>query len=76
MAATEPTTAPITSPLALLRMRDVVRRTGMSESSIRRAVAKDEFPTPLKIAARSAAFVEGEVDAWIRSRIAAQRGAA
>ena len=33
----------------ILRMTEVVDRTGLSESSIRRRVADDEFPAPLRL---------------------------
>lgn len=55
---------------ALLRMPDVRRLTGLSESAIYRHVQRGQFPHPLKLSERSTAWVESEVRGWIAARIA------
>lgn len=63
-------------PLCLLRLPKVVERTGKSRSAIYRGVAEGTFPKPVRASARSVAWVEAEVEAWIAQRIAASRGGA
>ncbi len=55
---------------ALLRITEVRRLTGLSDSAIYRAAQRGQFPRPLKLSERSSAWVESEVRGWISSRIA------
>ncbi len=55
---------------ALLRISEVRRLTGLSDSAIYRAAQRGQFPKPLKLSERSSAWVESEVRGWIASRIA------
>jgi len=54
---------------ALLRISEVRRLTGLSDSAIYRAVQRGAFPRPLKLSERSSAWVESEVRGWIAARI-------
>lgn len=58
----------------LIRMTEVMRRTGYGKAWIYKLIAQDRFPKPVKIGSRSIAFVESEVDDWINQRIAESRG--
>ena len=49
----------------LLRLRDVVERTGLSRSSIYRLAAAGEFPRQRRLRYKLAVWLESEVDAWI-----------
>ena len=49
----------------LLRIRQVVETTGLSKSAIYRQIASQTFPRPVKIAPKSVAWVEGEVQDWM-----------
>jgi len=55
---------------ALIRISEVHRLTGLSNSAIYRGVQSGTFPRPLKLTERSSAWVETEVLEWIASRIA------
>lgn len=55
---------------ALLRISEVRRLTGLSDSAIYRAAQRGNFPRPLKLSERSSAWVESEVRGWIATRIA------
>ncbi|EET1468985.1 TPA: AlpA family transcriptional regulator [Escherichia coli O146] len=57
----------------LLRLSDVMRRTGYSRAWIYRLINQGRFPKPVKIGSRSVAFIESEVDEWINQRIDASR---
>ena len=49
----------------LLRLPDVLRRTGLSRATIYRKADKGEFPAPRRIGANSVAWYESDVAAWI-----------
>jgi len=55
---------------ALLRIQEVRRLTGLSDSAIYRKTKEGTFPRPLKVSERSSAWVESEVRGWISARIA------
>ncbi|EOP5370619.1 helix-turn-helix transcriptional regulator [Escherichia coli] len=57
----------------LLRLSDVMRRTGYGRAWIYRLINQGRFPKPVKIGSRSVAFIESEVDEWINQRIDASR---
>ena len=59
---------------SFIRLAEVKRRNGYSKAWLYRLISQNRFPKPVKIGARSIAFVEGEVDAWISERIAESRG--
>ena len=63
------------TPARLLRLPEVERRTGFKRSALYKYVAGGAFPKPVKLG-RATAFVESEVDAWVRARIADRDGAA
>jgi prophage regulatory protein len=53
---------------ALLRLDDVKRRVGLSRAMIYRLQAQG-FPRPVKLTAKSSAWVKSEIDAWIATKI-------
>ena len=55
---------------ALLRRREVERRTGNGRSVIYDLMARNLFPKQVSIGPRAVAWVESEVDAWVAARIA------
>jgi prophage regulatory protein len=56
----------------ILRRPAVSRKTGLASSSLYAAIARGEFPKPIKLGERSVGWLSREVDAWIEAR-AAQR---
>ena len=54
-------------------MPEVEARTGLSARTIRRLVAKDDFPPPIRLSHRTVGWLESEVDAWILERAARSR---
>lgn len=59
----------------LLRLQDVIDRTGRRRSAIYADMAAGTFPLCVNIGPRAVAWVASEVDEWIAARIA-DRGAA
>lgn len=56
----------------ILRMGDVVRKTGMSRSTIYQRLRSREFPAPVELGPRAVGFVEREVDGFL-SELVRQR---
>ncbi|MFL4422747.1 AlpA family transcriptional regulator [Serratia marcescens] len=61
---------------SLIRLPEVQRRVGYGKAWVYKLIAQNRFPKPVKIGARSIAFIESEVDEWINQRIAESRGVA
>jgi prophage regulatory protein len=59
--------------IALLRLPDVKRLTGLSRSSIYALAARGEFPRPISLGRRSVAWVDAEISQWVSDRIRAAR---
>ena len=60
----------------LLRLPQVIERTSLTRSTIYELMEKGAFPRPVKISgARSNAWVESEVDAYVEARIQAREAA-
>lgn len=62
----------LSSGTTIIRLRRVMERTGLSRSSIYARIAEERFPAPVRLGARAVGWVEGEVEAWIRSKIEAR----
>jgi prophage regulatory protein len=58
----------------LIKLPEVMRRTGCGKAWIYRLIQQNRFPASVKIGARSVAFIESEIDEWISLRIAESRG--
>lgn len=55
--------------LRFIRVGEAVKKTGLSKSSIYDLMAQDLFPKTVRLGARSVAFIESEIDAWMVERI-------
>lgn len=55
--------------VVFLRRKVVEKRTGLCRSSLYAAIAKNEFPKPVPIGAKSVAWIEAEVVAWMHEKI-------
>lgn len=56
-------------PESFLRLSDVMRRTGLSRSSIYLNIKKGHFPKNINIGVRSVGWLESEINAWMQNRI-------
>jgi prophage regulatory protein len=61
-----------TNPPRIIRLPEVVKRTGLPRASIYHKMAKLSFPKPIALSARSRGWIESEVEAWIDERIRAR----
>lgn len=54
-------------PERIIRMKTVIDRTGLSESTIYRKMKQGKFPQRVKISINGVGWYESEVNRWIRS---------
>lgn len=62
-----------TTNQSLIRLPEVLKRTGFGKAWIYRLISEGRFPAPVRIGVRAVAFVESEVDEWIQSVIETSR---
>ncbi|ECC9616263.1 AlpA family transcriptional regulator [Salmonella enterica subsp. enterica serovar Orion] len=62
-----------TTNKSLIRLTEVLKRTGFGKAWIYRLISEGRFPAPVKIGVRAVAFIESEVDEWIQSVIETSR---
>jgi len=53
--------------LALERMNEVTKRTGLARATIYRRIGEGTFPQPVKLGTRAIAWRSSDVNAWIES---------
>ena len=58
---------------ALLRMRQVKARTGLSRSTIYQRIKAGEFPAQVCLGARAVGWLEAEVEHWIATQVERSR---
>ena len=59
--------------LRLIKRIEVESRTGLGRSSMYEQIKEEQFPKPIKIGQRSVAWIESEIDDWIKEKINSQR---
>lgn len=57
------------APARILRLPEVIRRTGLPRGSIYEQMAIGLFPKPIALTFRTVGWVEREIDEWIIERI-------
>jgi len=58
----------------IIRLSEVISKTGLSRSSIYERLKTNNFPQSIKLTNHAVGWIETEVDDWIAQRIAASRG--
>lgn len=58
---------------AVLRIPEVVARTGLSRSSIYSKMADGSFPRSFALSPRAIGFLEADISSWIEARVAESR---
>ena len=56
------------APTTILRLEEVIRRTGLCKSSIYETMRVGDFPKPLKLTARARGWRELDIERWLESR--------
>lgn len=63
-------------PHSILRLPQVIQRTGLSRSSIYLRMANDEFPESVSLGGgRAVGWIEEEIDNWLNQQIEHSRKA-
>ena len=57
--------------MRLIKLPEVVRMTGVPESSVYWRISKGQFPRPIKIGERASAWKSDDIEAWIAAKVAA-----
>lgn len=57
----------------ILRLRDVIARTGLSRSTIYLRMSEGSFPSAISLGGRSIGWLEAEVDTWVDACIESSR---
>ena len=58
----------------ILRLRQVMAKTGLARSTIYDLIKKESFPKPIKLAAKIVGWLENEIEEWISTQIRKSRG--
>jgi prophage regulatory protein len=53
----------------IIRLPEVLKKTGLSRSSIYFYIKKGSFPGPIPLGERAVGWIENEVDTWVSLRI-------
>jgi prophage regulatory protein len=59
----------------ILRLQEVKARTTLGRSTIYDAIARGDFPQPMKLGLRAVGWIEAEIDAWVEARKAQRKAA-
>ena len=60
-------------PEKILRLPNVLDRTGLSRSTVYLRVTEGRFPKPVSLGARAVGWIETEVEEWIARQIEVSR---
>lgn len=55
--------------LAILRLKQVKARTGVSRSGIYQKMADGDFPKSISLGPRAVGWLESSIDQWIQTRV-------
>ncbi len=55
--------------MKMLRLPDVIEKTGLSRSSIYKYVSLGKFPKPVHLGERTIAWIDSEIEDWLSAKI-------
>ncbi|GAC1030986.1 hypothetical protein thsps21_18130 [Pseudomonas sp. No.21] len=55
--------------MRLIRLKEVMRVTGLARSTVYKYIAEESFPKPVSLGERCVGWVDDEVQDWIMARI-------
>lgn len=64
----------VESGMRILRLSDVIYRTGLARSTIYKLMKTHDFPQAVPLMVRTVGWIEAEVDDWIMSKIRLREG--
>lgn len=60
------------SDVRSLRLPEVKQLTGLAKATLYEQIAKGKFPRPMRLSPGAVGWVESEVQAWLKRRLAAR----
>jgi prophage regulatory protein len=57
----------------ILRLPQVISEVGLSRSAIYQRITEDSFPKSINLGGRAVGWLASDIQAWIKSRLAATR---
>ena len=57
-------------PIIIIRLPEVIARTGLSRSTIYHLIANNSFPKGVPIGTHARGWLQHEIEEWIESRVA------
>ena len=63
-----PVSCPMDKALRILRMKQLIERTGLSRATLYVLMKDPTFPSKIQLTARTIGFFEHQVEAWLASR--------
>ncbi len=57
----------------IIRLPEVMARTGLSRSTIYLRISQGTFPKPVNLGARAVGWIEEEIQEWLQQQIEASR---
>ena len=58
--------------MRVLKLKDVLSKTGLGKTSLYKLINLSEFPKPISLGLRSVGWLESEIEAWIQDKINAR----
>lgn len=55
--------------MRIIRLKEVMKMTGLGRSTVYKYIAEGTFPKPIPLGGRSVGWLEGEVSEWILERV-------
>lgn len=55
--------------MRIIRLNEVINRTGLGKTSLYKFIKAKTFPQPIALGERAVGWVEAEIDQWITARI-------
>lgn len=55
--------------MRLLKIKDVMDKTGLGRTSIYKYIGLDQFPRPVPLGEKRVAWVEHEIEEWIMTKV-------
>jgi len=59
--------------ITILRLPTILKRTGLSRSSIYLRISKGEFPHSISLGGRAVGWLEDDVESWLEGKIEASK---
>jgi len=56
-------------PLRILRIQEIVQKTGLSRRTVYTEISEGRFPKPVQLSSRRVGWPEDEVDAWLAEKV-------